>query len=73
MQNRRHISVAPDTHVIQASVRLGLMGQNEAQSGGAREKAEALWRMLLQNEPLCPIDVHTPLWLWSRGGFKEEI
>jgi len=21
----------------------------------------------------CPIDIHTPLWLWSRNGFIELL
>jgi len=27
------------------------------------------WKTLLEGTELDPIDVHTPLWLWSRSGF----
>jgi len=27
----------------------------------------------LQSTELVPIDVHTPMWLWSRGKFEVEI
>ena len=29
------------------------------------------WNELLEGTEFCPIDIHTPLWLWSRNGFKE--
>ena len=29
------------------------------------------WNELLKETKYNPIDVHTPLWLWSRNGFKE--
>ena len=27
------------------------------------------WKELLKDTPYKPIDIHTPLWLWSRSGF----
>lgn len=49
--DRENITVAPDTHVIQAS----------------------RWQEILKGTDLFPIDVHTPMWLWSRGKFSVEI
>jgi len=67
---REHITIAPDTHVIQASVKLGLIGQSEITRADIRDYLADLWRDLLKDTDILPIDVHTPLWLWSRGGFK---
>lgn len=69
--DRQLISVAPDTHVIQASVRLGLVLPE--QFNGSAKSVESIaqaWRSLLEGSGYDPIDVHTPLWLWSRSGFQ---
>lgn len=68
-KNRQHITVAPDTHVIQASVKLGIANDINID----RETLSQRWQELLKNENISPIDVHTPMWLWSRGGFKIEV
>ena len=31
------------------------------------------WNELFKGTKYNPIDIHTPLWLWSRNGFKEVI
>lgn len=72
-KNRQYISIAPDTHVIKASVKLGLINENEASKNNIREELSQKWQDLLKNENICPIDIHTPLWLWSRNGFKEKL
>jgi hypothetical protein len=72
-KNRNHITVAPDTHVIQASQRLGLITPTEAAHPNVRDTVATRWHELLVDTDLCPIDVHTPMWLWSRGGFKVEL
>jgi hypothetical protein len=70
--DREEISVAPDTHILQASVRLGLVpGSVLDGSMKSRELVAQTWKELLHGSSLAPIDVHTPLWLWSRGGFIE--
>ncbi|MCL2339153.1 MAG: hypothetical protein FWC51_04350 [Proteobacteria bacterium] len=71
LRGRDHITVAPDTHVIQASVRLGLIDPSIATAADARDRVAAIWAELLDGTGVLPIDVHTPLWLWSRGGFKK--
>jgi hypothetical protein len=71
-KNRQHITIAPDTHVIQASVKLGLITESEVTRGDIREYVAIKWADLLKDTEIMPIDVHTPLWLWSRGGFTDS-
>lgn len=73
-RGREHITVAPDTHVMQASLRLGL-AIDDAGPNDVRVIVSKAWRELLTGTDLLPIDVHTPLWLWSRAGFplRDEI
>lgn len=66
------ITIAPDTHILKASVKLGLCsskvlsGTNEDRQTVAEE-----WEKVLAGSGIAPIDVHTPLWLWSRAGFPS--
>lgn len=71
--DRENITVAPDTHVIQASIRLGIITESEAKTSGVQHIVADRWATLLADTDLKPIDVHTPLWLWSRGKFSVQI
>jgi len=71
--DRENITVAPDTHVVQASERLGVISPEEAISANVQEFLASRWAELLKGTELVPIDVHTPMWLWSRGKFEVEI
>jgi hypothetical protein len=71
--NRQHITVAPDTHVIQSTFKLGLINPTERENPKIREMVSEVWNEILENSSLLPIDIHTPLWLWSRGGFRSII
>ena len=71
--DRENITVAPDTHVVQASTRLGVISEEEAESSHGQELLASRWEELLRGTELVPIDVHTPMWLWSRGKFEVEI
>ena len=71
--DRENITVAPDTHVVQASTRLGVISQEEAEGANVQELLAERWAALLKDTELVSIDVHTPMWLWSRGKFKVEI
>ena len=71
--DREHITVAPDTHVIQASQRLGIISAEEAQQSNVQILLAKRWEQLLKGTNLKPIDVHTPMWVWSRGKFEVEI
>ncbi|MNI44632.1 hypothetical protein D3C73_990140 [compost metagenome] len=69
-KSRELITIAPDTHILQASVKLGLCPAGVL-NGTAEDRqfTAAAWEAALQGTGLAPIDVHTPLWLWSRAGF----
>lgn len=71
--DRENISIAPDTHVLQASARLGVLTEDELHGGSAQTLAANRWDALLEDTGLLPTDLHTPLWLWSRGGFTADI
>ena len=73
LEDRQYITVAPDTHVIQASERLGLITHDELAKPAIREKVSLLWEEVFRETDRCPIDIHTPLWLWGRGGFKVKV
>lgn len=72
LKNRHCLSIAPDTHVIQASIMLGLVEEKDDQNS-LRSVVANSWEKILTGSELCPIDVHTPLWLWSRRGFTPNI
>lgn len=71
--NRQEISVAPDTHVLQASVKIGVIKQEDLTKNNIREIVSEKWKNILAGTGIQPIDIHTPFWLWSRNGFKIEI
>lgn len=64
------LTVAPDTHVCKATHQLGLITNEEFESNNVQQIVIRAWEELLENTKYKPIDVHTPLWLWSRNGFK---
>jgi hypothetical protein len=69
LQRMETLSIAPDTHVIAASVRLGILDEGERGATKLSELTAERWRSLLEGSAYAPIDLHTPLWLWSRAGF----
>jgi len=66
--SRDHIEIAPDTHVLKCSIKLGVFSELEA-SQLTRERISEIWREALDGTNIAPIDLHSPLWFWSRGGF----
>lgn len=70
-RNPECLTVAPDTHVCKATYRLGLIDEAELNSSRVQHVVVERWRTLLDGTAYRPIDVHTPLWLWSRGGFID--
>jgi hypothetical protein len=66
--NRDHIEIAPDTHITQCSVKLDVITQEESVSL-TKDVISARWRELLRDSGINPIDMHPPLWFWSRNGF----
>ncbi len=71
-ESRDLITIAPDTHIIKASVKLGLCPP-EVLNGTTEDRrvVAAAWEEALIETDLAPIDIHTPLWLWSRAGFPS--
>ncbi len=72
LNNRDQIEIAPDTHITQCSVKLGVISQEEAVNLTKEEISER-WRDLLKNSGIDPIDMHPPLWFWSRNGFIYNL
>lgn len=75
LTNRQHISVAPDTNVIQASLKLGVIDEAAFKSSQVQEIVAQRWASIFAGSGYEPIDIHTPLWLWSRSKFLylEEL
>ncbi len=71
--DRENITVAPDTHIIQASEKLGVITSSERNLSNIQEVVVNRWFELLKDTEICPIDIHTPLWLWSRSKFSINL
>lgn len=72
LKNSEHISIAPDTHITKCSVKLGLISEEEA-SSLTKEQIADRWRRALAGSGIKPIDMHAPLWFWSRNGFLVDV
>jgi hypothetical protein len=71
-KHRELITIAPDTHILKATVKLGLCTKDVLDGAADDRKAVSeAWEKALEGTELQPIDVHTPLWLWSRSGFIQ--
>lgn len=70
-KNIEDLTVAPDTHVVKASYRLGIITEQELSSSNVQLIVIERWNEILKGTKYHPIDIHTPMWLWSRNGFKE--
>ena len=56
---------------MQATYKLGLITEEELDRNDVQLIVIDRWNKLLENTKYKPIDIHTPLWLWSRNGFIE--
>ncbi|MCF7834073.1 MAG: hypothetical protein K9L98_01010 [Candidatus Pacebacteria bacterium] len=72
LSNRQFIEIAPDTHITQCSVKLGIVTEQEAKII-SKEEISKRWRDILEDSDINPIDMHSPLWFWSRNGFIYQI
>ena len=68
-----NLTVAPDTHVCKATFKLGLISEEEFKKNNVQLIVIDRWKKLLDGTKYNQIDIHTPLWLWSRNGFKIEL
>jgi len=72
LSNSQFIEIAPDTHITKCSVILGVINQKEAESL-SKDQISERWRCVLKNTGINPIDMHAPLWFWSRNSFQFEL
>lgn len=72
LKNKEYIDIAPDTHITQCSILLGVITKEESLKLSKEEISER-WRSLLQGSGIVPIEMHPPLWFWSRNGFLFKI
>lgn len=71
LKHADQIEIAPDTHIIQASVRLGLLTAEEAEQL-PRDEISRRWREALAGSGIDPITMHPALWFWSRSRFAYQ-
>lgn len=72
LKNKEYIEIAPDTHITRCSVLLGVINENEAKTLSKDEISER-WRISLRGSDIAPIEMHAPLWFWSRNGFIYKL
>lgn len=65
-KNIENLTVAPDTHVVRSTHRLGLITDEELSRSDVQLIVIDRWNELFKGTKYKPIDIHTPLWLWSR-------
>jgi len=70
--NRDLIDIAPDTHITKCSVILGVISEKEALDL-SKDDISGRWRKLLSESNISPIDMHPPLWFWSKNGFIYNL
>lgn len=72
LSNMEFIEIAPDTHVTKCSVILGVTSQDEAEKL-TKNQISSRWRELLHGSSIAPIEMHPPLWFWSKNNFKYKL
>lgn len=72
LKNSEFIEIAPDTHVIKCSVVLGVITKEESEFF-SKDKISERWRELLRDTGINPIDMHPPLWFWSKNNFQFKL
>jgi hypothetical protein len=68
LKNLHSISIIPDTHVMQSSIKLGIVA-----SGAKPDQVSAAWESLLKGTEIKPSQLHSVLWNWSRSGFAHKV
>lgn len=62
------ISIIPDTHIIKSTAHLGLTSEI-----ANSDEVAAVWKELLKNSGINPVQVHPVLWNWSRNNFLPKV
>ena len=68
LKNLNKISIIPDTHIIQSTVKLGIC-DDKADS----QKVVEEWFLLTDGSEIIPVEMHSVLWNWSRNNFLPEV
>jgi flagellar biosynthesis/type III secretory pathway chaperone len=68
LKNLQNLSIIPDTHVIQCSVHLEIVGKNPK-----AEEVAKKWKELLLGTKLTTVELHPILWNWSRNKFIPSV
>lgn len=68
LRNSHKISIIPDTHVIQSTIKLGLSPENVTSA-----QVEKIWEDLLKESGISPVEMHPVLWNWSRNNFLPNV
>jgi hypothetical protein len=69
LKNSKFIEIAPDTHITKCSVILSVIDNENI----SKEEISRKWREALEGSEINPIDMHAPLWFWSRNGFMFKL
>lgn len=72
LKNSEYIEIAPDTHITKCSVILGVISEKEALTI-SKEEISNRWREILKGSGINPIQMHPPLWFWSKNNFKYKL
>jgi hypothetical protein len=72
LKNKDQIGIAPDTHVTKASIKLGILSKEESTTI-SKEDLSQRWKDILKDSGINPIDMHPPLWFWSRNKFIFDL
>ena len=72
LKNSEFIEIAPDTHVKQCSIKLWVITEKESENITTEEISKK-WRNILKWTWINPIDMHSPLWFWSRNNFVYKL
>jgi hypothetical protein len=66
--NMQEISIIPNTHVLQCSVKLGLSDDSMSPL-----QVADIWKELLKDGKITPVEMHPVLWNWSRNNFPPRV
>ncbi len=66
--NLHELSIIPDTHIMQSSVKLGVVDLKASPTD-----VDRVWRRINQLGNFSPVELHSVLWNWSRSGFLPSI
>jgi len=72
LKNKKYIDIVPDTHITKCSVKLGVITKKEAGELSKNEISKK-WRVILEGSKITPIEMHAPLWFWSRNAFIIDV